>query len=511
MFLKLITLVVILPLTLLAGCQGEPVIPATEIPTPTSPSSASTPNPSLTPVPPTLVPPTPVPPTPVPPTPVPADEPTPAPLTSAQIFARLSPSVAYIETRSSTGSAILVENGYLVTNAHIVWPYASVHVAFPDGTVVRNAPVVAWDLLADLAVLGPVNAPAPPLNISGPDVQAIGTEILVIGYPGAPGDPPQPTLSRGIVSRFREWSETGLTFIQSDAPIEGGQSGGVLVSETGDIIGITGYSVGEVNHGLSLASSDVAPRVESMISGHDPSGIGERMLPQTGGVIRHRGALDTFWGTSAYVIEEPVGTEIDIAVDSEGDLYFGVYDSFGYEALYVDDYDSGIEAGVASIQYPEPYFLVLWQYTEGSAAFTLEATHNLIPIPDPDDSRQVSVGSTVRGNIDYLGDTDTYTVSLTAGQTVEISVNSFLLDTVLSIDFYGATFDQIIVDDDSGGGFFGLDSRIVYRAPHTGDFLVAVSTYGETGGYVLGVANTDPSTQLTSTTWVDFYGDPNSE
>ena len=441
------------------------------------------------------------------PTPIPTPTPLPSPPTVAQIFAKVSPSIAYIETDASSGSALLVERGYLVTNAHIVWPNDSVNVTFPNGTVIQNAPLVAWDLLADLAVLGPINVSAQPLALSDTAASAIGSEILVIGYPGSPGDPPQPTLSRGIVARFREWQETGLTYIQSDAAIEGGQSGGALISDAGEIIGMTGYSIGETNHSLSLASSDLAPRIRSLISGSDPSGIGARLLPRTGGGIRHRGALETFWDTNAYVIQEPVGTYVDITLNSEHDVDFSVYDSLGTEVLYVDEAYSGLETGTVTIEYEDPYFLVISQLTEELANFTLSTTHSLIPIPDPDDGGQVRVGQAVRGNIDYPGDVDTYSVRLTANQKVELSATSFLLDTFLAADFYDANDEQIIIDDDSGGGLFGLDAQIVYRAPHTGDFLVVVyDNFSETGAYTLEIANASPSSQLTSATRADLFG-----
>ena len=500
-----------------ATAQAMPT--SAPVPTPASdsipspvPTPAPTPVPTPTPTPiPTLAP-TPIPtpaPTPAPtPTPTPIPIATPSPPTVAQIFAKVSPSIAYIETDASSGSALLVERGYLVTNAHIVWPNDSVNVTFPNGTVIQNAPLVAWDLLADLAVLGPINVSAQPLALSDTAASAIGSEILVIGYPGSPGDPPQPTLSRGVVARFREWQETGLTYIQSDAAIEGGQSGGALISDAGEIIGMTGYSIGETNHSLSLASSDLAPRIRSLISGSDPSGIGARLLPRTGGGIRHRGALETFWDTNAYVIQEPVGTDVDITLNSQDDVDFSVYDSLGTEVLYVDEAYSGLETGTVTIEYEEPYFLVISQLTEDLASFTLSATHSLIPIPDPDDGGQIRVGQSVGGNIDYPGDVDTYSVRLTANQKVELSATSFLLDTFLAADFYGAYDDQIIIDDDSGGGLFGLDSQIVYRVPHTGDFIVVVyDNFNETGAYTLDIANASPSAQLTSTTRADLFGD----
>src|SRR5687767_15029955 len=47
---------------------------------------------------------------------------TPAPLSPPEVFERVSPSVAFVETPSGTGSGLLLEGGYLLTNAHVVWP-----------------------------------------------------------------------------------------------------------------------------------------------------------------------------------------------------------------------------------------------------------------------------------------------------------------------------------------------------------------------------------------------------
>ena len=83
-------------------------------------------------------------------------------LTSAQIFANVSPAIAFIHTWTATGSGVLIDGGYVVTNAHVVWPYDSVRVFFPDGPDLRDVPVIGWDLLTDLAVLGPVDVDVQP-------------------------------------------------------------------------------------------------------------------------------------------------------------------------------------------------------------------------------------------------------------------------------------------------------------------------------------------------------------
>ena len=58
----------------------------------------------------------------------------------SEIYANVSPSIAFISTTSSYGSGILIEGGYVVTNAHVVWPYNSVRVVFPDGSEHSEVP-----------------------------------------------------------------------------------------------------------------------------------------------------------------------------------------------------------------------------------------------------------------------------------------------------------------------------------------------------------------------------------
>ena len=99
-------------------------------------------------------------------------------MTSSEIYATLSPSVAYIETPSGYASGFLIEGDYVVTNLHVVWPFEEVRVAIPDGTE-SVAPVAAWDPMSALAVLGPVDAAAPPVELRVTENLAIGSELSV--------------------------------------------------------------------------------------------------------------------------------------------------------------------------------------------------------------------------------------------------------------------------------------------------------------------------------------------
>ena len=139
----------------------------------------------------------------------PTPEPTPKPivlkvatavaghLSPAEVFAKVAPSVAFVEVNDGSGSGFLVDGGYLITNAHVVWPHDKARVVFPDGSEHEDVPVRNWDLLADLAVLGPLDTKQPPLTLADGENLPIGSEIYLIGYPGEVEDLPEPTLTRG--------------------------------------------------------------------------------------------------------------------------------------------------------------------------------------------------------------------------------------------------------------------------------------------------------------------------
>ena len=91
----------------------------------------------------------------------------------------------------------------MVTNTHVIWPFETVRVVFPDGTEILNAPVLNWDLMADVAVIGPIIASIEPVELVGREDLVTGSEVLLIGYPGETEQFPQPSITRGIISRTR--------------------------------------------------------------------------------------------------------------------------------------------------------------------------------------------------------------------------------------------------------------------------------------------------------------------
>ena len=157
--------------------------------------------------------------------------------------------------------------------------------------------------------------------------------------------------------------------------------------------------------------------------------------------------------------------------------------------LEVDDGYSGVEHGSAEVLTNGSYFLQVELASGESIDLGVTSSARLRPLNDPDDGRIVEVGETVVGNLDHLKDWDWYSIRLNEGETVRISTDSFNVDTLIYVDFPKSRDDQTVSDDDSGGGLFGINSELVYRAPHTGEYFVAVTEASDNanGGYYLSV------------------------
>ena len=156
----------------------------------------------------------------------------------------------------------MTEDGYILTNSHLVNGPAEIKVTLQDGREF-NAKVIGLDPKSDIAVvkINAHNLPTVPLAESQ-NVQ-VGDLVLAIGNPFGVGQ----TVTHGIVSatdRGGMGIEDYESFIQTDAPINPGNSGGALVDVNGHLIGINtailSRSGGNLGIGFAVPS-DLARRV----------------------------------------------------------------------------------------------------------------------------------------------------------------------------------------------------------------------------------------------------------
>src|SRR5438067_1328923 len=171
------------------------------------------------------------------------------------------------------GSGFVYDSkGDIVTNEHVVDGASSIRVTFSDGKS-YNATVVGRDTSTDLAVIH-VDAPSSelhPLTLASSSGVQVGDGVVAIGSPfGLEG-----TVTSGIVSALHRQIDAPDNFpianaIQTDAAINHGNSGGVLLNLNGDVIGVTAQiesdSGGNDGVGFAIPSDSVRQVVDGLIA-----------------------------------------------------------------------------------------------------------------------------------------------------------------------------------------------------------------------------------------------------
>ena len=137
----------------------------------------------------------------------------------------------------SLGSGVIYDlSGHVITNAHVVGGASQIQVQLQDGRV-APARLVGADPDTDLAVLEVALKNPPVIRLGRSDTLQVGEPVLAIGNPMGLGQ----TVTSGIVSakgRSRLGVSTFESFIQTDAAINTGNSGGALVNARGELVGI---------------------------------------------------------------------------------------------------------------------------------------------------------------------------------------------------------------------------------------------------------------------------------
>lgn len=149
----------------------------------------------------------------------------------------LARNTAVVRTGSGHGSGFLLDSGLLVTNQHVVGSAERVQVRFGDGHETEGEVIYA-DRIRDLALVRLTRPGATGLSLA---TSLPGSGAEVFSY-GAPLDESLAgTLRRGIVSGLRE--HRGLGYLQADAPIDPGNSGGPLLDGRGNVVGMATWFI----------------------------------------------------------------------------------------------------------------------------------------------------------------------------------------------------------------------------------------------------------------------------
>ena len=236
------------------------------------------------------------------------------------------------------GSGVLISNdGKVLTAAHVVQTADVAFVEFMDGQII-TARVIGSDIRSDVALLQLQEVPkgVAPVTFGDSDKVEVGDEIFVIGAPYGIGQ----TLSVGHLSgRHRlpsNESATSVEFLQTDAAINTGNSGGPMFDVDGNIIGIVTSIMSHSGGSEGLAFATAANTAKQLLLERKPfwSGIDGLVvtgalakalnLPQAAGVLVQRigeGSIGSRLGINPGTLRVTIlGTDILLG----GDVILGV-------------------------------------------------------------------------------------------------------------------------------------------------------------------------------------------
>lgn len=251
-------------------------------------------------------------------------------LTASEIYEKVAPSVVGVavyaqqmgQTLAGQGSGIIMtSDGYVITNAHVVtssdYVISKIEVILPDeDETVYSASLVGADTATDLAVLKIDAQNLVPAEFGISSDLSIGDTVYVIGNPS--GLEFAGSFTHGMVSAlnrniYMRDLKSEIEYIQTDAAINSGNSGGAFINEFGQVVGISAAKMrveaGYEGMGFAIPIDNAKDVVNSLIQNGYVSG-----RPKIG--IRYEGISETIANLNSI----PKGIRV-ITVGEETDAY----------------------------------------------------------------------------------------------------------------------------------------------------------------------------------------------
>lgn len=156
----------------------------------------------------------------------------------------------------AAGSGFIIsEDGYIVTNAHVVENATGIQINLEDGRSYK-ASIVGEDKQTDLAVLKIEETGLPTVILGDSETLEVGELAVAIGNPTGRLSG---TVTAGIISALdRQVSDFSLPLIQTDATINKGNSGGVLINSFGEVVGINTLKIATAGSGSMTNPFDIS-------------------------------------------------------------------------------------------------------------------------------------------------------------------------------------------------------------------------------------------------------------
>lgn len=198
-------------------------------------------------------------------------------LAPQEIYRQVSPAIVGVRTwldrGMSLGSGIVLsEEGYILTNAHVIAGGSTLEVVLPDNSQ-RSALLVGYDGESDLAVLKIPAGGLTAARFGDSDALQVGEPAYAIGNPL--GEELRGTMTDGIISAIdrpvRMDDGTDMSLIQTTAALNSGNSGGALINAAGQVVGITNMKMMDEEEtieglGFAIPTATAKEVVDSIIA-----------------------------------------------------------------------------------------------------------------------------------------------------------------------------------------------------------------------------------------------------
>ena len=155
-------------------------------------------------------------------------------------------SVFVVYSGNSMGSGFAIGENCIITNAHVINNQYDVRIETYGGEM-KRAFIVSMDERIDIAVIGVPDGSFTPLHVADLSKVNVGDDVYAIGAPNSLAF----TLTKGVVSS-KERLVSRQKYIQTDAAINTGNSGGPLLNDAGEVIGVNSYKMSD-SEGIGLA------------------------------------------------------------------------------------------------------------------------------------------------------------------------------------------------------------------------------------------------------------------
>jgi len=158
--------------------------------------------------------------------------------------------VVGVVTDKGSGTGFIVsDEGYIVTNEHVISGASAANIISYDNTVYRVS-LIGKDVDRDIVLLKIEAGNYDELEIGNSDDLRVGNKVIAIGNPLGLSF----TVTEGIVSALNREGPSGEgDYIQTDVSLNPGNSGGPLINTNGDVVGINNFKIGNGAEGLGFA------------------------------------------------------------------------------------------------------------------------------------------------------------------------------------------------------------------------------------------------------------------